>query len=78
MLSAKGPLNASPTPSLNSIGQNHPGGGSLNVAHRLDEMTASMAAAASLVLSITVLSVALTLLATFSKPVSDHCVSLRF
>ena len=39
-------------------------------------MTASLAAAASLALSITVLSFAQTLLATFSKPVSDQRESL--
>ena len=38
-ISAKGPSNASPTPSLNLIGQSHPGGGSLNVAQGLGEMT---------------------------------------
>ena len=77
-LSAKGPSNASPTPGLNPIGQSHPGGGSLNVhvAQRLGEMTVSLAAAASLVLSITVLSFAQTLLATFSKPVGDQRESL--
>ena len=77
-LSAKGPLNASPTPGLNPIRQSHPGGGSLNVhvAQGLGEMTASLAAAASLALSITVVSFAQTLLATFSKPVSDQRKSL--
>ena len=77
-LSAKGPSNASPTPGLNPIGQSHPGGGSLNVhvAQSLGEMTASLAAAASLALSITVLSFAQTLLATFSKPVSAQRESL--
>ena len=65
-LSAKGPSNASPTPSLNPIRQSHPGGGTLNLAQSLGKMTASLAAAASLSLSITVLSFALTLLATFS------------
>ena len=49
------------------------------MAQRIGEMTASVAAAASLVLSIMVLSVALTLLATFSKKVSDPMrVSPRF
>ena len=47
---AKGPSNTSPTPSLNWIEQSHPGGGSLNVAQRLGEMTASLAAAVSLAL----------------------------
>ena len=46
------------------------------MAQRLGEMTASLAAAAFLVLSITVLSFALILLAKISKPVSDHCESL--
>ena len=65
-LSAKRPSNASPTPGLNPIG------GSLNVhvAQSLGEMTASLAAAASLALSITALSFAQThrrsLLASFS------------
>ena len=71
-LSAKGPSNASPTPCWNPIGQSHPGGGSLNVALSLGEMTASLAA----VVSTTVVSFAQTLLATFSKPVSDQCESL--
>ena len=77
-LLAKGPSNALPTPGLNPIGQSHPGGGSLNVhvAQSLGEMTASLAAAASLMLSITVLSFAQILLATFSKPVSDQRESL--
>ena len=74
-LSAKGPLNASPTPSLNPIHGPHwwwfPQRGP-----ELDEMTSSLAAAASLALSITVLSLAQTLLATFSKPVSDQRESL--
>ena len=46
------------------------------MAQSLGEMTASLAAAASLVLSIMVLSFAQTLLATFSKPVSDQRESL--
>ena len=71
-ISAKGPSNALPMPGLNLIGQSHPGGDSLNVAQGLGEMTASLAAAVSLALSITVLSFAQTLLATFSKPVSDQ------
>ena len=70
---AKGPSNASPTPSLNWFGQSHSGGGSFNV---LDEMTASLAAAVSLALSITIFSFALTLLAKISKPVIDQCDSL--
>ena len=48
---------------------------SFNVAQRLGEKTVSLAAAASLALSITVLSFALTLLAKFSKPVSDQSKS---
>ena len=61
---------------INWISKAEGGGGSLNVAQRLGEMTASLAAAASLVLSIMVLSLALTLLAKFSKLVSDQCESL--
>ena len=34
-ISAKGPSNTSPMPSLNPIGQSHPGGNSLNVARAL-------------------------------------------
>ena len=43
---------------------------------QLSEMTASMAAAASLALYVMVLSFAQTLLAIFSKPVSDQRESL--
>ena len=75
-LSTKGPSNASPMPGLNPIGQSHPGSLNAHVAQSLGEMTASLAAAASLALSIAVLSFAQTLLATFSKPVSDQRKSL--
>ena len=47
---AKGTSNTSPMPSLYWIEQSHPGGGSLNVAQSLVEMTASLASAASLAL----------------------------
>ena len=73
---AKGPSNSLPTLSLNPIGQSHPGGDSLNVGQGLGEMTASLAAAASLELSIMVVLFAQTPLATFSKPVSDQRKSL--
>ena len=46
------------------------------MAQSLGEMTVSLAAAAFLALSITVLSFAQALLATFSKLVSDQCESL--
>ena len=45
------------------------------MAQRLGEMTVSLAAAASLALSIAVLWFALTLLAKISKPVSDQCAT---
>ena len=75
-ISAKGPSNASPKPSLNPIGQSHLGGDSFNTAQGLGKITASLAAAASLVLSIMVVSFTQTPLATFSKTVSDQRKSL--
>ena len=73
-LSAKEPLNASPTPSLSPIGQSHPGGGSLNVAQSLGKMSVTGCCSVPSAIH----HVAQTLLVTFSKPVSDQLESLGF